>query len=86
MLVAESAPTPPAGAIPVTLGGQLRRHMPTFVNGTIYLVAFNALRAGIDLVMKRGIDDLEGGRFDATWRIGAVLVGLALVAVFVRVT
>jgi ATP-binding cassette subfamily B protein len=85
MLVAEPVPAPPSGAIPVTLAGQLRRHMPTFVHGTIYLVAFNALRAGIDLVMKKGIDGLQAQQFAETWRIGALLVGLAVIAVVVRI-
>jgi len=71
--------------VPVTLGGQLRRHMPTFVRGGVYLLAFNALRAAIDLVLKRGVDDLHDGRFSDTSRVGMILVALALIAVIVRV-
>lgn len=89
MLAPDSSPSPsphePPSRVPTSLQGQLRRHLPTFVSGTVYLLAFNGLRAGIDLVMKRGVDDLESARFAETWRLGAILVGLAIFAVIVRV-
>jgi len=71
--------------VPVTLGGQLRRHMPTFVRGGVFLMAFNGIRAAIDLVLKRGVDDLHDSRFGDTSRVGIILVGLAVLAVVVRV-
>lgn len=76
---------PPPNDVPVTLGGQLRRHLGTFVAGGVYLLVFNALRAAIDFVLKRGVDDLNEGRFADTSRVGLVLVALTAVAVFVRV-
>lgn len=74
-----------AAAIPVTLAGQLRRHLRTFLHGAVYLLAFNAIRAAIDLVLKRGVDDLAKGRFADTATVGAMLAGMTLVAVVVRV-
>ncbi len=74
-----------SGEIPVTLGGQLRRHLGTFLHGSVYLLAFNGLRAAIDLVLKRGVDDLASARFSDTATVGALLVGMTLVAVVVRV-
>ena len=72
---------PNQNEVPVTLGGQLRRHLGTFVAGGFYLLVFNALRAAIDFVLKRGVDDLHQGRFSDTSRVGLILVGLTAVAV-----
>ncbi len=71
--------------IPLTLTGQLRRHLRTFVRGGFYLLVFNALRAFVDLLLKRGVDDLHDGRFSDTSRVGLMLVGLTFFAVVVRV-
>jgi ATP-binding cassette subfamily B protein len=71
--------------VPVTLSGQFRRHLPTFVRGTVYLLIFNGLRAAIDLLLKRGVDDLHDGRYSDTSRVGVILVSLAVIAVVVRI-
>src|SRR5438067_2387042 len=71
--------------VPVTLGGQLRRHLGTFIHGAAYLLAFNVLRAAIDLVLKRGVDDLQQNRFDDASKVGLVLASMTVVAVVVRV-
>ncbi len=71
--------------VPTTLGGQLRRHLPTFLHGTAYLLAFNVLRAGIDLLMRNGVDALSAQAYDKVGRIGLILVGMAFAAVIVRV-
>jgi len=75
----------PTTDVPLTLGGQFRRHLPTFLVGAAYLLVFNGLRAAIDLLMKRGVDDLSSGRYADTKTVGAILVGLAVVAVLFRV-
>jgi ATP-binding cassette, subfamily B, multidrug efflux pump len=75
----------PAHDVPVTLGGQFRRHLGTFVLGAGYLLAFNAIRAVVDLMLKRGVDDLHEGRFADTSRVGLMLIALTVVAVIVRV-
>lgn len=71
--------------VPVTLSGQLRRHKSTWMWGAIYLLAFNVIRAAIDLVLKRGVDDLHDHRFSDTSRVGLLLVGMTIFAVIVRV-
>src|SRR5205085_11411002 len=71
--------------VPVTLGGQFRRHLGTFAWGSVYLLAFNVIRAVVDLMLKRGVDDLHEGRFSDTSRVGLLLIGLTIVAVIVRV-
>ncbi len=71
--------------VPLTLVGQLRRHLPTFLEGAVFLLIFNALRGVIDLVMKRGVDDLATHRYADAKLVGLGLVALALVAVLVRV-
>jgi ATP-binding cassette subfamily B protein len=78
-------PTVGPSGIPVTLSGQLRRHLRTFVHGSVYLLAFNGLRAAIDLVLKRGVDDLHDSRFEDASRVGLLLVGMTVVAVIVRI-
>lgn len=71
--------------VPVTLGGQFRRHLGTFLHGAGYLLAFNVIRAAIDLILKRGVDDLHDSRFHDAARVGLFLVGMTVVAVIVRV-
>ena len=83
MSEAMSAPT--AESVPLTLMGQFRRHLPTFLHGTVYLLAFNGIRAVIDLILKRGVDDLQQASYSQVGRIGLLLVALAVVAVIVRV-
>ena len=69
----------------MTLGGQLRRHLRTFVTGGAYLLAFNVIRAAVDLLLKRGVDDLHEGRFSDTSRVGVLLMGMTVIAVIVRI-
>src|SRR4051812_15411812 len=75
----------PAEPIPVTLSGQLRRHLGTFIHGSAYLLAFNVIRAAVDLTLKRGVDDLHDNKFDDAAKVGLVLLGMTVVAVIVRV-
>lgn len=71
--------------IPVTLSGQFRRHLRTFIHGAAYLLAFNVIRAAVDLTLKRGVDDLHDNKFDDAAKVGLVLLGMTVVAVIVRV-
>jgi ATP-binding cassette subfamily B multidrug efflux pump len=71
--------------VPITLGGQLRRHRVTFLAGAIYLLAFNAIRAVIDLALRTGVDDLQANRFAHAERFGLLLLALSTAAVVVRV-
>jgi ATP-binding cassette subfamily B protein len=75
----------PRDEVPTSLSGQLRRHMPTFLHGGVYLLAFNGLRAGIDLLLKRGVDDLGHDRFGDAMKAGLLVVGSVVIAVLVRV-
>lgn len=79
------APLPLRDEAPTSLGGQLRRHLPAFLHGGVYLLAFNGLRAGIDLLLKRGVDDLGGDRFADAMKAGLLVVGSVVLAVIVRV-
>jgi ATP-binding cassette subfamily B protein len=87
--VAESAPyeavIPGYGAVPTTLAGQFRRHLPTFVRGGLYLLAFNLIRSAIDLITRHGVNALTAHRFDAVARDGGAIIALTLVAVLVRI-
>jgi ATP-binding cassette subfamily B protein len=81
---AEIAPAPEP-VVPNTLGGQLRHHIPDFLRGGVYLVGFNGLRAGIDLLLKRGVDDLGARRFDDVARVGLWVAATVILAVVLRV-
>jgi ATP-binding cassette subfamily B protein len=81
-----SMPVPrPEMETPTTLGGQLKRHLPEFLHGAAYLIGFNALRAAIDLLLKRGVDDLGHDRFADAMRAGLLVMASVVIAVFVRV-
>jgi ATP-binding cassette subfamily B multidrug efflux pump len=79
-----TVPTP-AGVVPTSLGGQLKRHLPTFLHGSLYLLAFNGVRAVIDLLLKRGVDSYQHARFVDTMQVGLMLVGMTVFAVVMRV-
>ncbi len=75
----------PSHAAPTTLDGQLKHHLPQFAHGAAYLVGFNALRAGIDLLLKRGVDDLGARRFHDATTAGLLVAASVVLAVVTRV-
>lgn len=83
--VEDSAEIPGYGRVPTSLKGQLRRHLPTFVRGGVYLLAFNLIRSAIDLITRYGVNALTSHDFGKVARAGGSIIALTLVAVAVRV-
>jgi ATP-binding cassette, subfamily B, multidrug efflux pump len=70
---------------PTTLAGQLRRHLPQYVVGTVTLAAFQLAMNRIDVRSRAAIDLIFGPTpFDA-WRPAAAMLCFALVAFVARV-
>lgn len=72
-------------SIPITLKGQLYRHWATLLQGAIYLLLFNGLRAAIDWMLKYGVDEYTSNHFSSTFRVGVALILAAICAVIVRI-
>jgi len=73
-------------ALPITLGGQLRRHMPEYVLGTVVLAAFQLSMNRIDWLSKTAIDLIFGEDPRRAIVPAATILGLALVAFVTRVS
>jgi ATP-binding cassette subfamily B multidrug efflux pump len=71
--------------LPVTLGGQFRRHLPRYVAGTVMLAGFQLALNRIDWLSKTAIDEVFGGDPRRVTRPAVIILGLALVAFFARV-
>ena len=82
MFAAQDTPT---SQIPFTLGGQLRRHSVRFGAGFLCLAVYWAAQYKFNVWLEEGIDAAKVGDSDATMRIGAYLISLAIGAFFVRV-
>lgn len=76
----------PAGSLPITLGGQFRRHLPRYIAGAVMLLTFQVSLNRIDWLAKAAIDDVFGGTPDQVTRPALFILGLALVAFVTRVT
>ncbi|MFI5301863.1 MAG: ABC transporter ATP-binding protein [Polyangiales bacterium] len=79
------ADIPGLGRVPTSLQGQLRRHLPTFIKGAVYLLAVNLIRSAIDLITRYGVNALTSHAFDKVARAGAAIILLTLVAVGIRI-
>ncbi len=73
------------GALPTTLGGQFKRHMPRYLAGTLMLGAFQLSLNRIDWLAKAAIDDVFGGAPESVTRPALFMFVLALVAFTTRV-
>jgi ATP-binding cassette subfamily B protein len=78
------SPTDP-GALPVSLGGQFRRHLPRYAAGTVMLAGFQLALNRIDWLSKAAIDDVFGGAPERVIGPATFILGLAVVALFARV-
>ena len=84
-------PSNPPGAtrspdtIPVSLGGQFRRHLPRYLLGTMMLALFQLALNRVDWLSKEAIDDVFGGEPDRVTGPATFILALALVAFLARV-
>lgn len=79
-----SAPLDP-GVLPVTLGGQFKRHLPAYLAGGVLLAVFQLSLNRIDWLSKAAIDDVFGGAPEEVTRPALFIFALALVAFVSRV-
>jgi ATP-binding cassette subfamily B multidrug efflux pump len=73
------------GALPTTLGGQFKRHLPAYLAGGFMLAVFQLALNRIDWLAKAAIDDIFGGATDAVTRSALFMFGLAVLASSTRV-
>jgi ATP-binding cassette subfamily B protein len=78
--------TTPFAALPITLTGQMRRHMPAYLMGSLVLGVFQLSMNRIDWLSKAAIDELFGAHPEEAWRPATIILGLALVAFVTRVS
>jgi ATP-binding cassette subfamily B protein len=76
---------PQSRRYPTTLGGQLERHVPQYVAGTLMLLGFQIAMTSIDFLSKAAIDDLFGHDPAAAWKPAAAMLVLAVGAFIARV-
>jgi ATP-binding cassette, subfamily B, multidrug efflux pump len=75
----------PARDFPRSLGGQFRRHLPAYLMGGAVLAVFQLAMNRIDWLSKAAIDDIFGGRPEDAWKSAALILVLAVLALFTRV-
>ncbi len=75
----------PTTAIPTTLWGTFRRHLPAFLIGSSMLLLFQIALNRIDRCSIWAIDAIFQGRADEAWKPGLAMLLLALFAFGVRV-
>jgi ATP-binding cassette subfamily B multidrug efflux pump len=84
-----SSPNAPSatgpGALPVSLGGQFRRHLPRYLAGTVMLAVFQLALNRIDWLSRTAIDDVFGGTPERVTGPATLILGLALLAFVTRV-
>ncbi|MBX3219506.1 MAG: ABC transporter ATP-binding protein [Labilithrix sp.] len=73
------------GALPTTLGGQFKRHLPAYLSGGVLLAVFQFALNRIDWLSKAAIDDVFGGAPEQVTRPALFILGLAVVAFACRV-
>jgi ATP-binding cassette subfamily B protein len=71
---------------PTTIGGQFRQHLPQYAVGTAMLAAFSLAMNRIIWQTEAAIGVVLGPTPAEVWKPAAVILGLAVVAFFVRVT
>ncbi len=77
--------SPRPADLPVTLGGQFRRHLPSYVRGGVALALFQLSMNRVDWLSKAAVDDIFGPAPDTAWRPAAFMLGLGVVAFVARV-
>jgi ATP-binding cassette subfamily B protein len=80
-----SVHAPAAPHFPRTLVGQFRRHFPRYGLGVVLLATYQFGQYWFDTRLSRAIDAGVRGDTATTGRLGAVLIGVALVAFIIRV-
>ena len=73
------------GSLPVTLGGQFRRHLPRYVAGTVVLAVFQLCLNRIDWLSRTAIDEVFGRLPDRVIGPASKILALALLAFVCRV-
>jgi len=72
------------GALPTTLGGHFRRHVPAYLAGGVLLAIFQLSLNRIDWFSKTAIDDVFEGTPDRVMEPALWMIGLALLAFVCR--
>jgi ATP-binding cassette subfamily B protein len=81
-----ASPTPiDPGSLPISLGGQFRRHLPAYLAGTVVLGIFQLSLNRIDWLSRTAIDDVFGGTPEKVTEPAMFIFALALVAFVARV-
>jgi ATP-binding cassette, subfamily B, multidrug efflux pump len=73
------------GALPTTLGGQFKRHLPSYLAGGVLLAGFQLALNRIDWLSKSAIDDVFGGAPESVTRPAVLIFVLALCSFVARV-
>jgi ATP-binding cassette, subfamily B, multidrug efflux pump len=71
--------------IPVTLGGQFRKHLPRYGAGVVLLALYQGAQWWFDKHMSDGINAAVAGKREVALQIGLTLIGVALAGFGVRV-
>ena len=71
--------------LPTTLGGQLRRQAPRYAGGLVLLAAYQYAQYWFDTRLSRAIDAATHDDAALASRLGAMLIGVAIVSLGVRV-
>lgn len=74
-----------AVAKPVSLGAQFKAQLPRYGAGLVLLAAYQYAQYWFDTRLMRAINLAMGGQGEEAVRIGALLVGVALLALVIRV-
>jgi ATP-binding cassette subfamily B protein len=71
--------------LPTTLGGQLRRQAPSYAAGLVLLAAYQYAQYWFDTRLSLAIDAATHGNSALASRLGAALIGVAVLSLGVRV-
>jgi len=72
-------------ALPVTLTGQFRRHLPRYAVGLVLLASYQAAQYWFDTRLMQAINAATAGHREQALRLGALLGVVALLSLLVRV-
>lgn len=75
----------PADQIPIGLWAQFRRQSPGYIAGFAFLALYQSLQYWFDTLLDRAVDVTISGDGGTTRQLGALLIGIALVAFGARV-
>jgi ATP-binding cassette, subfamily B, multidrug efflux pump len=79
------APPPDPRDIPVGLGGQFRRQLPSYLAGLVLLAAYQYLQFWFDTKLAVAIDRVTQGQHGTVTELGVALIAVAVVAFVIRV-